>query len=85
MFGFILSAHRADGISPRDSRRGLTRREFLIAANVAGWSAWGGWRLWQRHERGLRASVFIGRAESYDGDLAGVVRAGLRRTRPPAS
>ena len=32
----------------------------------------------RRHERGQRAEVFIGKARDYHGDLAGVIRDGLR-------
>lgn len=61
-------------------RPGLSRRQFLAAAGAIalGGSATAGAMFLRRNEGGRRASVFIGRAASYDADLRSVVLAGLR-------
>ncbi|MEE9293644.1 MAG: DUF362 domain-containing protein [Phycisphaerae bacterium] len=57
-----------------------SRRELLglggalaVGGGIAGAARW-----WNRHEKGLRASVFIGKASDYQADLAAVVGQGLR-------
>lgn len=69
--------HQGDGLERGAGR--ITRREALAAAGALalGGSAAGG-AIWSvGRERGWRSRVFIGDAPSYDGDLVGVVRAGL--------
>lgn len=66
--------------APGPQRRGPSRRELLAAAGV---SAVGltltGAAAWRRQqENGQRATVFIGKAASYEADLVGVISAGLR-------
>jgi uncharacterized protein (DUF362 family) len=58
--------------------RGIKRRAFLTGAGALAASGLGA-KAWRDHdERGLRASVVIARAESYQSDLAGAIRDGLR-------
>jgi len=66
--------------APKSSGK-LTRRQALGIGGVfaVGWGLAGG-SLWRRRrERGRRAEVFIGKADSYDADLVALVAAGLKR------
>lgn len=58
----------------------MSRREMIVATSAALAAGAGAvaWRQWARHERGLRAEVAVLRAESYNADLAGIIRDGLR-------
>ncbi|MEK6234583.1 MAG: DUF362 domain-containing protein [Planctomycetales bacterium] len=60
----------------------VSRRNFLIGANVVvigGIGAvLGGKALWDRHERGGKAEVFIGKAEDYQADLVSLILDGFR-------
>ena len=57
----------------------LTRRRILGAAGAlaVGGALAGGGLAWRHHERGKRAEVFIGKAQSYDTDLVGVLESAL--------
>lgn len=57
----------------------LSRRELLGlgGALVLGGGMAAGMSQWSRYERGSRAEVFIGRAQTYDADLATVIMDGL--------
>src|SRR5688500_15479126 len=63
----------------KNSHARISRRRLLGAAG--GLALGGGVAVsaaaWKRNERGQRASVFIGAADGYDADLAGVISAGL--------
>ncbi len=70
-------------------KKGLSRREFFylglggLAVGLSAYSLWQSqWRKWGMAPAALKpksqeASVFIARVEDYEGDLAGVMRAGL--------
>ncbi len=58
-------------------RRGLDRRNFLTCAGGVAVVAASARLGWDAQERFLRSSVFIGRAGSYQDDLARVIRSGL--------
>ncbi|MFO0888959.1 MAG: DUF362 domain-containing protein [Isosphaeraceae bacterium] len=55
----------------------MTRRTFLTCAGAATAAGLGLRAARERDERGLRADVFISRADSYEGELAAGIRAGL--------
>lgn len=69
---------RAPGADLRSG--GLTRRQVLGLGGAAlvGGGVIAGARKWLQNENGLRAAVFIGRADSYDVDLIRVILNGLR-------
>jgi uncharacterized protein (DUF362 family) len=82
--------HTADsdsGDSPSgpacESTHGITRRQLLGLGGAAlvGGGVVAGVRQWVQNESGLRAAVFIGRAESYDADLTRIILNGLRELR----
>ena len=63
------------------SRGWLPSRREILGAGTALFCGSGiaaGLHHWARHERGLRADVWIGRATAYDGRLAGIVSDGLQ-------
>jgi len=60
-----------------DHARDLNRRTFLTGAGALVAGGIGAKLLRDRDEAGLRAEVFIARAESYTDDLAATIRAGL--------
>lgn len=57
----------------------LSRREVLGigGALVVGGGLAGGLNWWSRHERGMRAEVFIGKASSYDANLMELIENGM--------
>jgi len=71
----IIEPHSANAKAP-----GLTRREAICVGGAAllGGGVFAGLHRWSRNEKGLRASVFLGRADSYASDLADLIGRGLR-------
>ena len=70
----------ADTPATGNARKGkMTRRQALGLGGVfaLGWGLAGAGWWWRRHERGLKADVFIGKAESYRADLVALVASGL--------
>ena len=63
----------------RSSLHTLSRREMLGVTGtlLAGGGLAAGLRQWTRHERGLRANVFIGKADNYRANLVRVIMDGL--------
>ena len=59
--------------------RKLSRREMLGVTGtlLVGGGIAAGLRHWTRHERGLRANVFIGKADDYRADIAQLIVEGL--------
>jgi uncharacterized protein (DUF362 family) len=65
----------ADAVAPPG--RGFVRRSFLTGAGAL-LAAGLGTKTWlDQDERGCRASVYVGRAGSYEADLEGLIRDGL--------
>jgi uncharacterized protein (DUF362 family) len=57
--------------------RGLKRRSFLTGAGAVVAAGLGARAWWANGERGLRSSVFVAKAGSYDADLERPIRDGL--------
>jgi len=65
-------------MNPVPPVRFWNRRRFLLASTTAGAGLLTGGLAWrQRDEHGLRAEVFIARANGYETGLAGIIRSGL--------
>lgn len=68
---------RASDSPSSDCRRSVSRRGFLVGTGALLGGALAARALWRHQERFQRAEVFVARADSYDADLAKIVRGGL--------
>ncbi len=60
------------------SRRRISRRTWLIGANVVAWGGFGAKCLWDYNERFQRASTLIAKADGYDAPLEDIIGRGLK-------
>ena len=76
----LRTEHQPTRDTPRDASPRFTRREAIGVggALLVGGGVAAGLAHVAGDESGLRAEVFVGKAASYESDLAGVIRSGLR-------